>query len=231
MRKFTLEELRSFNGSQGRPVFIAYKGKVYDVSGSQHWQQGIHQDAHLAGRDVTAEIEGAPHGEEMLERFPVVGELEAAPLPKRRLWTPSLSDFVNRWHPHPILVDFPIALLVVSPLLLLLFLLTGEASLERAAYYLLVIGTLAAPLAIGAGLLSWWVNYHHTLTPIFRRKGELSALLLVVSSLCSLWRTFNPDIVVEGTYLSWLYLALILALSLIVIALGYYGGRLTFPGR
>ncbi len=34
MRKFTREELKKYDGKNGRPAYIAYKGKVYDVSDS-----------------------------------------------------------------------------------------------------------------------------------------------------------------------------------------------------
>jgi predicted heme/steroid binding protein len=30
--KFTLDELRQFDGKNGSPAYVGYKGKVYDVS-------------------------------------------------------------------------------------------------------------------------------------------------------------------------------------------------------
>jgi len=52
-----------------------YKGKVYDVSASFLWKDGNHQVLHSAGVDLTDAIEQAPHGEDVLEKFPVVGVL------------------------------------------------------------------------------------------------------------------------------------------------------------
>jgi predicted heme/steroid binding protein len=75
LKKFTLEELRNFRGLNGAPVYIAFQNRVYDVSSSYHWKTGNHWSLHDAGADLTGEIDDAPHGEEMLERFPVVGEL------------------------------------------------------------------------------------------------------------------------------------------------------------
>jgi len=74
MRKFTPEELRAFDGRSG-PAYIAFEGRVYDVSGSFLWRDGRHQAGHTAGLDLTEELGRAPHGAELLERFPVVGVL------------------------------------------------------------------------------------------------------------------------------------------------------------
>ena len=75
MRELTSAELARFDGHAGAPAYIAYQGKVYDVSRSFLWQQGRHQVVHLAGRDLTGELEAAPHTAAMLERVPIVGRL------------------------------------------------------------------------------------------------------------------------------------------------------------
>ncbi len=75
MRKFTKTQLAEYDGRDGRPAFIAYKGVVYDVSDSFLWKGGRHQVLHDAGRDLTLELDDAPHGEDLLERVPVVGTL------------------------------------------------------------------------------------------------------------------------------------------------------------
>jgi predicted heme/steroid binding protein len=40
MRRFTRKELAQYHGKDGAPAFIAYEGKVYDVSHSFLWQDG-----------------------------------------------------------------------------------------------------------------------------------------------------------------------------------------------
>lgn len=72
---FTLEQLKQFDGRAGRPAYVAVKGKVYDVSGSDLWVGGDHQGLHIAGHNSTDEIMNAPHDEDVLDNFPVVGEL------------------------------------------------------------------------------------------------------------------------------------------------------------
>jgi predicted heme/steroid binding protein len=74
-RKFTLEELKQYDGGDGRPAYIAYKGKVYDVTDSFLWIDGDHQGQHAAGKDLTEDMALAPHGEETLERVKLVGVL------------------------------------------------------------------------------------------------------------------------------------------------------------
>jgi len=74
MRTFTKEELAKYDGRDG-VAYVAYCGKVYDVSQSFLWQRGRHQVAHRAGHDLTEALKEAPHASELLERFPVVGKL------------------------------------------------------------------------------------------------------------------------------------------------------------
>jgi predicted heme/steroid binding protein len=74
-RKFTLEELKQYDGREGRPAYIAYKGKVYDVTDSFLWIEGDHQGQHVAGKDLTDEMAFAPHGEDIFERVKQVGVL------------------------------------------------------------------------------------------------------------------------------------------------------------
>ena len=74
-KKFTLEELKQYDGKDGRPAYIAYKGKVYDVTDDFLWVDGDHQGEHVAGKDLTEEMSQAPHGEETLERVKQIGIL------------------------------------------------------------------------------------------------------------------------------------------------------------
>jgi len=75
LKKFTLEELAKFNGQDGQPAYVAYKGKVYDVSESWLWEDGDHQGFHEAGKDLTEDMEEAPHDDDNITDMPVVGEL------------------------------------------------------------------------------------------------------------------------------------------------------------
>jgi predicted heme/steroid binding protein len=76
MRIFTVKDLAKYNGKNGKPAYVAYKGKVYDVTNSFLWKDGRHQVLHNAGTDLTTAIEQAPHSEDNLARFHVIGILE-----------------------------------------------------------------------------------------------------------------------------------------------------------
>ncbi|MGK7345847.1 MAG: CopD family protein [Candidatus Nitrospinota bacterium M3_3B_026] len=65
--------LGAFDGKGGAPAYIAFKGKVYDVTASKLWKDGEHLRKHAAGRDLTSELEGAPHGPEKLEAMEKAG--------------------------------------------------------------------------------------------------------------------------------------------------------------
>lgn len=70
-----MAEVVQNNGQNGKPAYIVYKEKVYDVSESAFWLYGEHMSAHQAGKDLTSEMEMAPHREETLQRVKEVGVL------------------------------------------------------------------------------------------------------------------------------------------------------------
>ncbi|MGE5556846.1 MAG: cytochrome b5 domain-containing protein [Methanocella sp.] len=75
-RKVTRQELESNDGKNGKPAWFAYQGKVYDVSESSFWIDGQHMGMHDAGKDLTEELDMAPHNVENFDRVKFVGELE-----------------------------------------------------------------------------------------------------------------------------------------------------------
>ncbi len=76
MKAFTIHELSRYTGRNGLPAYVAFEGRVYDVSQSFLWQGGRHQAMHHAGRDLTPELSSAPHGDDVIRRFPQVGVLK-----------------------------------------------------------------------------------------------------------------------------------------------------------
>lgn len=74
LKEFTLEELAEYNGKNGT-TYVAYQGRIYDVSNSSYWINGTHKGCN-AGTDLTGKIENTPHGTKILKAYPFVGILK-----------------------------------------------------------------------------------------------------------------------------------------------------------
>ncbi len=221
-RHFKIQELKEYDGKEGKPGYTAFKGKVYDISNSQLWKNGIHADTHLAGIDLTESMLSAPHGEEILIKFQILGELG-----KEKSLGQKLLLKLGESHLHPILVHFSIAYSIAVSLLSLLYIFTGKIPFEIASYYMLALGFLAAPPAGLSGLFSWKATYEGKMTRTFVRKIIFTVVLIVVITVCFIWRTLNPDVLVT-TSINYIYLTLVLSLVPIVTILGYDGGKIVY---
>jgi len=228
MKEFTAEELSSFNGKEGNPVYIAFEGRVYDVTKSRLWSKGPHMNRHPAGKDLTAEISAAPHGTEVFERYPQIGTIKKGPPEELKHLPLFLQNFLQtfpmaRRHPHPMVVHFPIALLMAASLFIILTLFLQNRSFEVISYYLLILGAISSLFAVGTGFLTWWINYRLNLNYFVKRKIQLSILLLIFEVILISWRTSHPGASHP------IYFIMMILLTPMVALLGYYGGQLTFP--
>jgi len=109
-RQFTIAELSQHDGKEGRPAYIALKGKVYDATNSSRWKNGKHGAAHFAGADLTEAFAKAPHSEEVLARLPILGYLA-----KKETAGQRLLRRIDRLHPHATLVHLSIAYTIAAP--------------------------------------------------------------------------------------------------------------------
>jgi predicted heme/steroid binding protein/uncharacterized membrane protein len=226
-RRITEDELKKCDGQEGRPAYIAFRGKVYDVSGSDLWSGGMHQFRHQAGKDLTADFAAAPHDESVFQRLPSIGKLVAG----ERKKVPALLSLYLDLHPHPVSVHFPIALTLASAAFLVLYLVTGIESLVDGAYYALLAGAIISPIAILTGAVSWWYNHGHRLTSTFKGKASLSVALFVTGAITIVLWASNRDALLERETIGWIYLALAIVMSSLVLSLGKLGGTLVFPPR
>ena len=71
---FSEQQLALRNGRDMEQVWVAYKGKIYDVTHSRLWKTGIHYE-HWSGQDLTHEFPDAPHTDQVFSRFKQIGIL------------------------------------------------------------------------------------------------------------------------------------------------------------
>lgn len=75
-KEFTLEELATYDGSNGKPAYAAVNGVVYDISKESVWGGGTHFGLY-SGKDLTPQFMGCHQGmEAILRNLPKVGVLK-----------------------------------------------------------------------------------------------------------------------------------------------------------
>ena len=233
MKEFDLKALSEFDGKEERPAYVAYQGRVIDVSQSKLWKGGLHMTRHHAGEDLTTDIRAAPHSPEFLDRYPQVGvlrkeEADQRPIPKPLSGILARFPFLRR-HPHPMMVHFPIVFSVSTALFNLLYLITGMTAFEITALHCLGGGILFTPIAFLTGWYTWWLNYlSKPLRPV-KIKIRLSMILMVVQVGVFVWRIAVPDILSPLRGASVLYLLLVISLIPLVTIIGWFGAQMTFP--
>jgi len=233
MKEFDDESLKEFNGQDGNPVYVAHQGRIYNVSASRFWKTGTHMKRHPSGGDLTDEITAAPHGPEVLERYPQVGILNKAETTERPMpgWLDNLlkSFPILRRHPHPMVVHFPIVFMFSTALFNFLYLISGYRSFEVTALHCLGGGVLFIPIGIVTGFFTWWLNYLAQSSKGIKIKIYCSLVLLAAALIAFIWRLASPEVLISFSGSSLIYLILIFSLPTLVSIIGWYGAKMTFP--
>lgn len=230
----TIDELKNYNGRNGTKAYVAYKNNIYDVTGSPFWEEGEHEGVHFAGADLTAQLAGAPHGDEVFKGFPVVGTLEVSEARAEKTDRAStelkekLKQWYQRYHPHPMTVHFPIALHLFAAAMDLLFLFNPQEAYALSVFYTFFAATLMGLVAMVPGILSWWINYDFSSYHPFIIKLVLSLLVLLLGIINIALYLNDPMIVYHDSFAGLTYHAIVLFTGLSVIVLGYYGGKITW---
>jgi predicted heme/steroid binding protein/uncharacterized membrane protein len=233
MKEFDADELARFNGENGSPIYVAYDGKVYDVSKSKLWRNGQHMKRHSAGGDLTADIQAAPHEGNVLERFPQVGIIAPTAVEEPAMPEP-IARLINRFpflrrHPHPMTVHFPIVFAFSITVFNILYLITGVKSFELTALHCLGAGIIFTAVGIATGFYTWWMNYMAKPLKAVRIKIPLTLAMLVVEIVIFIWRIRTPDILDSVNAGSIIYFLLVLSLLPMITVIGWYGASMTFP--
>ncbi len=77
MYYLTLNELAYYDGTNGKPAWIAVNSKIYNVTNETAWRNGIHRGIAMGGTDATAFFESSPHSLSILNLLPHIGWLTA----------------------------------------------------------------------------------------------------------------------------------------------------------
>jgi len=233
MKEFDADELAGFNGENGKPAYIAYDGKVYDVSESKLWRKGQHMNRHRSGTDLTSDMQAAPHDFNVLERFPQVGILkqvavEEQAIPQPIAWLINRFPFLRR-HPHPMTVHFPIAFVFATTIFNIIYLVTGVKSFEMTALHCLAGAILFTIVGITTGIYTWWLNYMAKPLKPVKIKLPLTILMFVIEVVIFTWRILTPEILDSIHLGSVIYFLLVLSLIPMIMVVGWYGASMTFP--
>jgi uncharacterized membrane protein len=131
--------------------------------------------------------------------------------------------------PHPMLAHFPIVFLLSAGFFSLLYVITGRSAFDDTAFYCLGGGLLTMVPTMATGFFTHWLNYPGGADKTVRIEKRLSYSVLVIATLTFIWRWFNPGVLDHPAGSGLLYLLLVLALTPLVTANGYFGGMLTYP--
>ncbi|MHB9073598.1 MAG: DUF2231 domain-containing protein [Desulfobaccales bacterium] len=147
---------------------------------------------------------------------------------------PGLEGLLRRFpwlrrHPHPMLSHFPIVFMLSATFFSVLYVMSGDKSFDDTAFYCLGAGLATMPLAVATGLFTHWLNFPGGLHKTVHIEKTLSYSVLAVSTAAFVWRWMNPNVLANLRGINFIYFLMVLSLTPLVTANGYFGGMVTFP--
>jgi uncharacterized membrane protein len=131
-------------------------------------------------------------------------------------------------HLHPMIVHFPVALIVVGFLLELLYLLfKKEFCLTKAGFYLMILGTLGAIAAFLTG--EFFTTELTGNAGQVQETHELFAIITMITMIiATLIRVYLFTKNKETTSLKWIVFSLYAVGAMMVGITGFFGGSLVY---
>jgi uncharacterized membrane protein len=131
-------------------------------------------------------------------------------------------------HLHPMLVHFPIALIMVGFLFdMASLLIRKEACLSFAGFWLLIIGTLATIATFFSGIF-FTADMAGTAGIVRKTHATFAAVTMILLIINSLLRIYLKRSNRESSPLKWLSFAIYALAALMVGITGFYGGNLVY---
>jgi uncharacterized membrane protein len=146
----------------------------------------------------------------------------------------ALARLLNRFPqlrrgPHPMLAHFPIVFLLSATFFSLLFRFTGNRAFDDTAFYCLGGGLVTLPPTMATGLFTNWLNFAGGADRTVRLEKALSYAEMCITAAAFVWRWLNPLVLIDLSGVNLIYFFLVLSLTPLVTASGYFGGMLTYP--
>lgn len=136
---------------------------------------------------------------------------------------------MNTEHIHPVIVHFPVALIIVgfmAEIVSLFF--KSEKCLSKTGFYLMILGTVAAIAAWVSGQLFTSHPFDSGFMRLFEKheKGALiTMMVMVIGSIFRIWLTAKKK---ESIMLKWIAFGLYLLGFISVSLTGFIGGKMVY---
>lgn len=128
---------------------------------------------------------------------------------------------------HPLLVHFPIALLLLSLILEVIALIRTNPGISRAAWWNQIGGTIGLALSVASGLLAEGsVHIAQDARELFERHEQLAFVTAAVFALLLFWRIAARGKVPPKAPVLYVFLFLLGTVCMLTGAL--YGGEMVF---
>ncbi len=136
---------------------------------------------------------------------------------------------LNTAHLHPMVVHFPIALILVGFLAEVVSLyFKSEKCLSKTGFYLLILGTLSAITAWSTGQLFTSEPTEGAVVQIFDKHETWALITMIIMIVCSAFRIFIVVKKKEETDLKWVAFGIYFLGFAAVSITGFLGGNMVY---
>jgi uncharacterized membrane protein len=135
----------------------------------------------------------------------------------------------NTDHLHPMIVHFPVALILIGFLADVVYLFfKKEKCLSKTGFYLMILGTLGAAAAFTTGHLFTSEPAEGEIVKVYSQHETGALITLIIMSIGSIVRIYYVVKKKEETPLKWIVFGLYLLGTIAVSFTGFMGGSMVY---